>query len=220
MFVRFRQTPRKLQVSLIETKRVNGKVQHEHIASLGSIAANPTTTDRIEFFRKFEQRMTTLTNRVDEAQKNAITLAIGERIPLITPDDLKAVQVENAKAEANFWDVLKADQDARHTQQKAQIAKLKRTLPESRQVKALMDGQAKAAKTRLSKAKKGTLVGGLMKPDIIKMLGWKPSEIRHCVRVYEIHKMGADKELLDEIMKRHQSSERAAARAIIKRKMS
>jgi hypothetical protein len=37
MFVRFRETGRRLQCSLIETRRVDGKVRHEHIASLGSI---------------------------------------------------------------------------------------------------------------------------------------------------------------------------------------
>jgi hypothetical protein len=40
MFVRFRQTPRRLQASLVETRRSNGKVRHEHIASLGSVAGS------------------------------------------------------------------------------------------------------------------------------------------------------------------------------------
>jgi hypothetical protein len=37
MFVRFRQTPYGLQVSLIQTRREGGKVRHEHIAGLGAI---------------------------------------------------------------------------------------------------------------------------------------------------------------------------------------
>jgi hypothetical protein len=34
MFVRYRQTQSRLQASLVETRRINGKVRHEHIASL------------------------------------------------------------------------------------------------------------------------------------------------------------------------------------------
>jgi hypothetical protein len=41
MFVRFRQA-RRLQVSLIETRRVAGKVQHEHVASLGAVDIPPS----------------------------------------------------------------------------------------------------------------------------------------------------------------------------------
>lgn len=37
MFVRFRQTRKRLQASIIETRRADGKVRHEHIAGLGSV---------------------------------------------------------------------------------------------------------------------------------------------------------------------------------------
>ena len=39
MFVHFRETPYGLAMSLVETRRENGKVRHEHVASLGSIEA-------------------------------------------------------------------------------------------------------------------------------------------------------------------------------------
>jgi hypothetical protein len=223
MFVRFRQkSPRKLQASLVETKRVNGKVQHEHIASLGSIATKPTIANRIDFFQKFEQRVATLTNRVDEETKKAITIAIAERIPIVTPADLKTLQIENAKAEADFWATLKASQDGQHAQQKALIAQLKRDLPDSRDAQVAITAQAKAARARLTKAKKGTLTGGLRKFDLAGLLklGFSQSEIRRCQRVSKIHQMGADQELMDEIMKRHRSSELAAVRAVINRKTS
>jgi len=51
MFVRFRAKQRqlqcRLQCSLIETRRVGGKVRHEHIAQLGSVAAGPSVADRV-----------------------------------------------------------------------------------------------------------------------------------------------------------------------------
>jgi hypothetical protein len=37
MFTRFRQAGHRLQVSLVETRRADGRVRHEHVASLGSI---------------------------------------------------------------------------------------------------------------------------------------------------------------------------------------
>jgi hypothetical protein len=115
---------------------------------------------------------------------------------------------------------LKASQDGQHAQQKALIAHLKRDLPDSRDAQVTIAAQAEAAKARLTKAKKGTLTGGVRKLDLVGLLkmGLSQSEIRHCQRVYKIHQMGADKELMDEIMKRRRASEIAAARAIINRK--
>jgi hypothetical protein len=47
MFVRFRPTARRLQLSLITTRRSAGKVCHEHIASLGSAPIVPSATATI-----------------------------------------------------------------------------------------------------------------------------------------------------------------------------
>jgi hypothetical protein len=35
MFIRFRETSTRLQVSLVETRRVNGRVCHEHVLDRG-----------------------------------------------------------------------------------------------------------------------------------------------------------------------------------------
>jgi hypothetical protein len=37
MFVRPRKSMSKVRLSLVETRRVGGKVKHEHVASLGSL---------------------------------------------------------------------------------------------------------------------------------------------------------------------------------------
>jgi hypothetical protein len=41
MLVRFRETAAGLQGSLVETRRIDGKVRYEHVASLGSVPASP-----------------------------------------------------------------------------------------------------------------------------------------------------------------------------------
>jgi hypothetical protein len=49
MAIRCRSSARRLQLSLIETRREGGRVRHEHIASLGSIVASLAVADRVEF---------------------------------------------------------------------------------------------------------------------------------------------------------------------------
>jgi hypothetical protein len=72
MFVRFRQTARRLQVSLTATRWDGGRVRHEHLAGLGSVPLSPSATDRIAFWTKLHQRLGALSNRVDAAQREAI----------------------------------------------------------------------------------------------------------------------------------------------------
>jgi hypothetical protein len=48
LFVRFRRSPYRLQVSIVETRRVGGKVRHEHIVSLGSIDAAVLLRDNLD----------------------------------------------------------------------------------------------------------------------------------------------------------------------------
>src|SRR5271156_3474927 len=57
MFVRFRQQGRRLQASLMQTRRVAGKMQNEHIASLGSVDADVSVRERIAFWIEIEERL-------------------------------------------------------------------------------------------------------------------------------------------------------------------
>ena len=57
MFVRFRETSRRLQLSLVETRREGGKVRHEHVASFGAIATPLTVAGRIELWQGLHQRL-------------------------------------------------------------------------------------------------------------------------------------------------------------------
>ena len=55
--VHFRETPYGLAMSLVESRRENGKVRHEHLASLGSIETPPSVAARIEFWRRLHERL-------------------------------------------------------------------------------------------------------------------------------------------------------------------
>lgn len=65
MFVRFRPTAYRLQATLVETRRVDGRVRHEHIASFGSVEMPPSVEDRIAFWQRLHERLAKLSNRVD-----------------------------------------------------------------------------------------------------------------------------------------------------------
>jgi hypothetical protein len=72
MFVRFRQTKHRLQLSLVETRRIDGRVLHEHIASLGSIENPPTVRARTAFWQRLHERLAKLSNRIDPATQGRI----------------------------------------------------------------------------------------------------------------------------------------------------
>jgi hypothetical protein len=56
MFVRFRNTARRLQGSIVETHWTAGRVRHEHVASLGSIPLGMTVGDRLDFWAAVHRR--------------------------------------------------------------------------------------------------------------------------------------------------------------------
>jgi hypothetical protein len=55
IFARFRQSHSRLQISLVDTRRLNGKVVHEHLASLGSIIMPPSVADRVTFWQRLRE---------------------------------------------------------------------------------------------------------------------------------------------------------------------
>jgi hypothetical protein len=95
MFVRFRQTPYGLQVSLIQTRREGGKVRHKHIAGLGAITIPASAADRIVFWRCLHGRLSALSHQIADEQAQILG-AVRERIPMPTPDEQRGVQLQNA----------------------------------------------------------------------------------------------------------------------------
>jgi hypothetical protein len=60
MFVRFRQSQDGLHVCLVSTRRIDGKVKQEHVASFGSVEMPLTVEGRVAFWRSAHQRLTKL----------------------------------------------------------------------------------------------------------------------------------------------------------------
>src|SRR4029077_4889761 len=144
MFVRFRETPYGLQVSLIQTRREAGKVRHEHIAGLGAITVPTSAADRIAFWRRLHDRLSALSNRIVDEQSKILG-AVNERIPMPTPDELRDVQLENTRRV--HTDTIEGD--------KGVIGAAERAIANSEASAANAAVHAKAAKERVERIERG-----------------------------------------------------------------
>lgn len=214
MFVRFKSSPRRLHLSLVETRRVDGKVKHDHIASLGSIPVPFTTPDRLDFTASFNERISRLDNRITPEQREAIIVAIGKRIPWPTPEELKVAQIQAAKADAATFQIM-ADQ---MSETAAMAKKWAKRAKEAAAAKKACEGVAKDARGRAARLERGeTNAGSYRNGDLSELLKFSASDRRHQRRLSAIHKAGRDEDLIDDIQKRLRASEKAASRALVRR---
>jgi hypothetical protein len=220
MFVRFRETARRLQASLVATRRSGGRICHEHVAGLGSVPRLPAPADRIAFWTKLHQRLNALSNRVDATQRGAILTAIHARIPMPTLDEHQAMQLGRAQADARFWQTLAemhADDLEGH---KGLLASTQRAIAEREPQATDTAEKAQAAKERLARVEKGESVAGIAPPltrkDLLKFSGMTEAEARHCERVAEIAGAGSDwlQLMRDEQERRKERAEKAVVRKL------
>jgi hypothetical protein len=223
MFVRFRQIADRLHVSVAETHRDARRVQYGHVASLGAITVPPSPADRIAFWTKLHHRLAQLADRLDDAAVGTILTAIHARIPMPTQDNQRAMQLEIATADADFWASLSAHHAATLDEHNALLADLTRRMAEREAAAAEAAARAREATERLAKVKRGEDVADVGRPmtraDLIAVLGWKPSDMRHAERLAAIaDQPGEWDDLMAEIQKRHRRTEHSAVRAILTRR--
>ncbi len=224
MFVRFRATRERLQVSLIETRRANGTVRHEHIASFGSIVMPPSIADRIQFWNRLHQRLAKLSNRVDAERQGKVFTAVHARIPMPTIDEQRALQLDNAKADAGFWTVIRDAHGEIAQGHKGLIASAERIIAKSEAEAAKADAEAKASQERIERIERGEEVsGGLGRPMTYEemearllALGLTKQDIRDCEETHEISEAGLFDVLLAEMHKRREVAEKAAKRHVLR----
>jgi hypothetical protein len=165
MLVRFRQTKHRLQLSLAETRRIDGRVRHEHIASLGSIENPPTARARIAFWQRVHERLARLSNRIDAATQGRILGAVHARIRVVTPDEQRSLQLENAKADEQFWTRLHELYEEQVDGQQKLVAGVESAIGRGRSAAAVAVVHAAAIKERIGRIEKGeTIPGGLGRP--------------------------------------------------------
>jgi hypothetical protein len=186
MFARFRQTERRLQVSLVETRRIDGKVRHEHVASFGSVEVPPSVEDRITFWQRLHERLAKLSNRVDVTAQAKILGDIHARIPMVTLDEQQAVKLENAKAEERLWSNIRDLHAGTVEDHKGLAAIVERKVAKGQVEMAKAATYRDAAKEKRERLERGEDVpGGLSKlpafEQILRDAGWSTSDIERCI---------------------------------------
>jgi hypothetical protein len=224
MFVRFRETAYRLQLSLVETCRVNGKVKAEHVASLGSIATPQTVAGRVAFWARLHERLARLGNRLDGAAQGKVLGAVHARIPMVTPDEQRALQLENAKADAGQWDRLHGMHAATVEDHKGLAATVASTIAKVEGHAAEAASNAKAARGRVERIERGENVeGGLGNPATRELeaallkAGFTRADLRYSQQLAQF----SEDELhaqMPEIMKHKDRVERAVVRAALRRR--
>ena len=188
MFVRFRHQGRRLQPSLMQTRRVDGKVRSEHIASLGSVDVDVAVRERLAFWAKLPGRLARLANRVGVDEHGKIYGALHARIPMVTPEEQGAVQEENFKDDERFWDTMRDLNAASVEEHKSLIASAEAKLKGHESAAADAGEKLETAKNRLQRLQRGESVsGGLGKKldivAIMKAAGITPGDLRR-MRLY------------------------------------
>jgi hypothetical protein len=224
MFVRFRQSRQRLQASLIETRRVGGKVLHEHIASLGSVDVPPSIRGRLTFWSAVHQRLTKLDNRVGPEAQAKILGSIHARIPMVTPDEQRALQLENAKVDEEVWSTFKEKSAEQIEGHKGLIQTAEKVIVTEQAAMIEADAKLAAAKDRIERIQRGeTVAGGFDKVDIAKTFkdaGWTASDIKNAGSLATITEVGGEaafQAVLQEGMRRHKLADRAPTRTIARR---
>jgi hypothetical protein len=184
MFVRFRQTRSRLQLSLIETRRFHGKVRHEHVASLGSITSPPSVADRIEFWARLFERLGKLSNRIGPEGQHKIFDAIHARVPMVTAEERQALQLEAARTNAKQWSAMRDHLAATAADKKGFAEKANAEAAAGKVAADTMDLSAKTAQAHAEAIERGeTVEGAADKPEdllaILKEEGITTADLRH-----------------------------------------
>lgn len=183
MFVRFRETPRRLQLSLVETRREGGKVRHEHVASLGAIATPLTVAGRVEYWQGLHQRLGRLSNRLDGETQAKILGAVHDRVPMPTVDEIHALNLEEAKQHEAAWRMRHVSTEAIVEENKLRLKAAQRLVAAAEPLVASAAEEVKAAEERRERIEHGEHVPLPGKPPTLKELGVTPAFARHGMAV-------------------------------------
>lgn len=220
MFTRFRATPSRLQVSIIETRRVDGRVYHEHVAGLGSARLPLSRESRIEFWKQLHPRLERLANRLDGDTQAKVVASVNARIPIVTLEEIRAQQLEAAQSEAKFWEGLQANHQDLATGHEQVAATASRTAAENRQAADNASQHLHQAQERITRLERGeTVAGGIAKLDVelSQEIGVTKADRRHWRNVHRIHEIGATEEYLYAIGPNKRREIRVARKILAKR---
>ena len=167
----------RLQASLIETRRIGAKIAAEHIGALGSVDAAVSLRERLAFWTALPGRLARLGNRVVPDEHPKIIGALHARIPMVTAEEQREIQEQNAKDDERFWDGMRDMNAASVEEHKRLIAAAEAKKAAFERAAAEAGERLETAKDRLARLKRGELIaGGLGKkldvPAVMKAAGF------------------------------------------------
>jgi hypothetical protein len=220
MFARFRKTKTSLQVSLITTRRVPGKVLQEHVAALGSVADPASAYDRIKFWQALHLRLAGLRNRVDANTAGQVMTAIHSRIPMVTPDEQRELRLATAEEEARLAQSLLDMHVESVTGHKALIQRAQASVSQGEAAAADLAKDAGEAGERAKRLRSGEdAPGKISRPmtqgEFMKAIGWTKADLRHARVLQELHKLGLTETATRAVVDSRQ--ERAVYRKVLRK---
>jgi hypothetical protein len=124
MHIRSRRHHRRLQISLIVTRRIDGEVRQKHVASLGSVPPDASVQDRVAFWTQVHPRLSRLDNRLDPATRGRVMGELHKLVPMVPVDTAVADKIKaatrNVKQSATMRDMFQETVAAK----RAMVAKL------------------------------------------------------------------------------------------------
>jgi hypothetical protein len=196
MLVRFRRRHRRLQASLLESRRVAG-VPHprsEHVAMLGSIAVPMDVAGRLAFWQALHERLARLANRISPEQQAAIMGKVHERIPMVSIPEQQSLQRENAEEDVRFWETMAAMQSEQAEEHDKLAAMAGKRAKDHAAEATKAREEAAHAKGRQDRLARGEAVaGGLSRVDgaaVLKAAGWTAADRKHARVVAELERWG------------------------------
>ena len=199
MFVRFRKTRSRLQISLAIARRVDGKATQEHVAALGSVGDPPSAYDRLEFWTALHERLGRLGNRIDGSQMVKVMAAVNERIPMVTPDEQRELKLATAEEDARLTESLLDMHAETLSGQKALIARAEASVSAGETQMLGLTNDLEQAKKRLERLRAdGDAPGNIERPmtreEFMKAIGWTEADARHAKVVQQLYDLNAEED--------------------------
>lgn len=182
---------------------------------------------RLAFWQRLHERLAKLANRVDGALQGKVLGNVHALIPMVTLDEQRTVQLENAEADEKFRAGHRDMNQATAEDHTKLSAKAEQAAANLQAAAADADAKAAAAKERAERIKRGEDVQGglgkaLTREDFVRAMleaGMDKRDLRFCQDVHELHKLVGDdgfKEIHREIHEAVERTRHAVVRANVR----
>jgi hypothetical protein len=193
MHVRSRLQHQRLQISLIDTRRIDGKVRQEHVASLGSVPPDPSVQDRVAFWTKVHPRLSRLDNRLDPATRGRIMGELHKLVPMVPLDAAVADKVTIATRNVETSISLRGMYQGMIDDQKGLLAEVQRAIAEGEAAVAKADEGVRRDQEKLRRLEAGEDVPVRLftYEDMIaalKLAGFTAADILRSRRIGQLNK--------------------------------